>query len=117
VKIPSLLLQPLVENAINHGLFHKQGKGTLTISFVQGASSDELICIIEDDGVGRQRAAEIKQQNTVQYKSYGTKLTRRLIHIFNEYEDMNISMEYIDKHEPETGTIVKLTIRNLKYEA
>lgn len=117
VKIPSLLLQPLIENAINHGLFHKQGKGTLIISFVQGASSDELICIIEDDGVGRQRAAEIKQQNTVQYKSYGTKLTRRLIHIFNEYEDMNISMEYIDKHEPDTGTIVKLTIRNLKYEA
>lgn len=117
VKIPSLLLQPLVENAINHGLFHKQGKGSLHISFRQGISSDELICIIEDNGIGRQRAAEIKQESSAHYKSHGTKLTRRLIDIFNEYEGMSIDMEYIDKNEPETGTIVKLTIRNLKYEA
>ncbi|OSZ79507.1 hypothetical protein CAP35_15035 [Chitinophagaceae bacterium IBVUCB1] len=117
IKIPSLLLQPLVENAINHGLFHLKRKGELHISFMQGKNNNELICTIDDDGVGRERAAEIKEASTAQHTSYGTKLTRKLIDIFEEYENMNIHLEYIDKKAPQTGTIVKLTIRNLKYDA
>ncbi len=117
VRIPSLLIQPLVENAIIHGLFHKQGKGFLNVQFLQGASSTELICIIEDDGVGRIRVSEIKKESVAKYDSYGTKLTQQLIEIFKEYESMHIYLEYIDKEKPHTGTIAKLTIRNLKYEA
>lgn len=117
VRIPSLLIQPLIENAIIHGLFHKQGKGFLKVQFLQGASSAELICIIEDDGVGRIRASEIKKESAAKYDSYGTKLTQQLIEIFKEYESMHIYLEYIDKEKPHTGTIAKLTIRNLKYEA
>ena len=118
IKIPSLLLQPIVENAINHGLFHKKGdKGILTIRFLQGNSSEELICEIEDNGVGRKRAAEIKRANDAQRESYGTRLTERLIDIFQEYEHMNIFLEYIDKAKPYTGTIARLTIKNIKYDA
>jgi two-component sensor histidine kinase len=106
-----------VENAIIHGLFHKQGKGFLNVQFLQGASSTELICIIEDDGVGRIRVSEIKKESVAKYDSYGTKLTQQLIEIFKEYESMHIYLEYIDKEKPHTGTIAKLTIRNLKYEA
>jgi len=117
LQIPSLLLQPLVENAINHGLFHKQGKGLLTIKFLQGSNNDEVICIIEDNGVGRLKAKEINQANTAKRDSYGTKLTDQLIDLFKQYEQMNITVEYVDKESPDTGTIVKLIIRNLKYVA
>lgn len=117
IKIPSLLLQPLVENAINHGLFHLKQKGRLLISFRQGKNSNEMVCTIDDNGIGRQRAAEIKKESTTQYTSYGTKLTRKLIDIFSEYEHMNIYLEYIDKQLPDRGTTVQLTIRNLKYDA
>ncbi|WP_276133586.1 histidine kinase [Polluticoccus soli] len=119
IQIPSLLLQPLVENAINHGLFHlpEGKKGSLQIRFYQGSSSDELICTIEDNGVGRRKSREIRRSSDAQYESYGTKLTQELINIFKKYEKMNIYLEYIDKPEPESGTIVKLTIRNLKYVA
>lgn len=117
IQIPSLLLQPLVENAINHGLFHKEGRGFLLLSFSQGDLNDELVCTIEDDGVGRERAREINMSSVVQHDSYGTKLTHQLIDIFKKYEHMHIFLEYIDKEAPETGTIVKLVIRNVKYVA
>ena len=117
MKIPSLLLQPLVENAINHGLFHRKVGGELSLRFLQGVTSDELICIIDDNGVGRERAREIKAASGVQYESYGTKLTKQLIDVFAEFEKIGITLEYIDKQLPETGTIVKLTIKNIKYVA
>ena len=115
ILIPSLLLQPLVENAINHGLFHLVDKGKLNIRFSQDDSSDELICTIEDNGVGRQKAEEIKKDSTDRKESYGTQLTEKLMEIFKNYEQMNVSMQYIDKQPPEHGTIVLLTIKNLKY--
>ncbi|MGN6569514.1 MAG: histidine kinase [Flavipsychrobacter sp.] len=117
IKIPSLLLQPLVENAINHGLFHRKDGGRLEVVFMQGDSSDELICIIDDNGVGRIASKEIKNRNSIKQESYGTKLTRQLIDVFKEFEHMNISLEYVDKESPETGTTVKLTIKNIKYVA
>jgi len=117
IKIPSLLLQPLVENSINHGLFHKKEDGLLIITFEQGAGSDELICIIDDNGVGREKSKEIKRNSATERESYGTKLTTQLIDVFREFENMNILLEYIDKEPPETGTIVKLTIKNIKYVA
>lgn len=114
IQIPSLLLQPLVENAINHGLFHKQGKGSLVVRFCQ-EKANELVCEIEDSGVGRAKAEEIKNESSTNRESYGTKLTQSLIAIFREYEKMNINLEYIDKSGDDTGTVVKLTIKNLKY--
>ncbi|XZF15371.1 sensor histidine kinase [Chitinophagaceae bacterium MMS25-I14] len=116
IQIPSLLLQPLVENAINHGLFHrKEQGGQLIISFTQGHTADELICVIEDNGIGRMRAMDLKKTNDAERTSYGSKLTDKLVDIFRQYEAMNIHIEYIDKVEPETGTVVRLTIGNVKY--
>lgn len=117
MQIPTLLLQPLVENAINHGLFHRSAGGLLIIKFMQGRDNSELICIIDDNGVGRQKAKEIKRESVIQYESYGTQLTKELIEIFRKYEDMNIYLVYTDKVGEETGTIVTLTIKNLKYVA
>jgi LytS/YehU family sensor histidine kinase len=58
IKIPTLLIQPFVENAIWHGLMHKENKRFLNISFTE--NEDFLQCIIEDNGVGRTKASEIK---------------------------------------------------------
>lgn len=114
-NIPSLLLQPIVENAITHGLLHKDERGTLVITFRRDIHTDELICTIDDDGVGREAAKEINE-TPIKEESYGSELIKDLINIFNKYETMKIEIEYFDKQLPQTGTTVTLRIKQLKNE-
>ncbi len=108
LKIPSLLLQPLVENAIQHGLFNRKGKGgVLLLSFEE--EKRQLVITIEDNGIGRKLAKE-KQSEIEKRESYGNDLIQKLIFVFNKYEKINISLSYIDKTGMETGTIVKIVI-------
>jgi LytS/YehU family sensor histidine kinase len=58
ILLPPLLIQPIIENCFKHGLFHKQDKGNLWISF-ELYDNRRIKCIIEDDGVGRDRAKEL----------------------------------------------------------
>jgi len=112
IKIPSLLLQPLVENALNHGIFHSSKKGLLIISFKADTTHNELICVVDDNGIGRQRSKEIRSEIIKKADSYGSILIKELIDTFNKYETIKIDLEYIDKIAPETGTTVIITIRN-----
>jgi LytS/YehU family sensor histidine kinase len=62
VLVPSLMVQPFAENAIWHGLLHKEGDKRLTIRFTNN-SDEYLSCCIEDNGVGREKAMLIKQES------------------------------------------------------
>lgn len=110
--VPSLLLQPLVENAIIHGLFHKETTGHLKIIF-NNPAADKLICIVDDDGIGREHARAINDAATRKNTSYGTDLVKDLVTIFNTYEKVNIEIHYLDKKEPLTGTTVTVIINYL----
>ncbi len=107
ITIPSLLLQPIVENAINHGLLPNEKKGHLIIAFTN--APNELICKIEDNGIGYSRSKDL-QSDIEKKESYGNDLIKELVAIFNEYEKISIRLEYIEKQLPETGTIVLLYI-------
>ncbi len=73
IKIPTLLIQPFVENAIWHGLMHKEGSRHLRISFTE--KQDFLECTIEDNGVGRKKAQEIKSVTGQDKKHTGKGIT------------------------------------------
>lgn len=75
IYVPPLIIQPYVENAIWHGLLHKEETGNLTIS-LQMAGSGLLECFIEDNGVGRARAKELRSKSASTKKSLGMKLTQ-----------------------------------------
>jgi hypothetical protein len=72
-EIPPLILQPFIENAIWHGLVHKTERGKINISIRK--EPNRLICIIEDNGIGRSKAALLKEQQVIKHHSMGMKVT------------------------------------------
>ncbi|MBA4054557.1 MAG: hypothetical protein C0490_07590, partial [Marivirga sp.] len=91
IEIPSMLIQPYVENAILHGINNKVGRGNLKIGV-----KEETGCIlfeIEDDGIGRQASGELQRQNLNQHKSFGTTLTEERLKLINTRR--NVSFEII----------------------
>jgi hypothetical protein len=113
IQLPSLLLQPLVENAIHHGLQQKDEKGILTLSFKKTINDNTILIVIEDDGIGRAAAKQFANNSVNKKESFGSNLLEDLITIYKRYELFSIDINYYDKTEPLTGTIVTLTI---KYE-
>lgn len=95
-EIPSLLLQPFVENAINHGLVYKTtNDGYLKIHFKK--ENSKLICIVDDNGIGRIKAAEIKKKSLKPYKSRGTEITEERLRSLELIENTKIEIEISDK--------------------
>ncbi len=68
-EIPAMVIQPFVENAIWHGLQHKSEKGLLTIEFIR--RGNQILCVIEDNGIGRDAATTLKQQSHPTHISRG----------------------------------------------
>ena len=77
IKIPPLIIQPYAENAIWHGLMHKESKGSLVIELYD--KGDLLYCKITDDGVGRRKASELKSKQASTHKSMGMQITANRI--------------------------------------
>ena len=110
LQIPSMIIQPFVENAIKHGLLHKtDGQQQLSIDF---EITDIVICTITDNGVGRAHSAEIKKRRGLQPVSFATSATQRRLSILNQTHSEKIGFEIVDLYENEvaSGTKVILTI-------
>jgi tetratricopeptide (TPR) repeat protein len=117
IFIPPLLLQPFCENAVWHGLMHKESKGHLNIiiSEVVGENEKVLHCVIEDDGVGREKAAEFKSKSAENEKSLGLKITTERLALLNK--ENNFSTFYkiediVNGSSKVAGTRVQLKIRH-----
>lgn len=110
LEIPPLLLQPYVENALRHGIrFLKEVDGVISLSFIE--SSGLLECIVEDNGVGRKRALELKAVNPIEYQSRGMSLTAERIALLNEGRERKIEVIIEDMEAANgkaTGTRVKV---------
>ena len=111
-KIPPLLIQPYVENAILHGLRHKEdGPGLLTISFEE--EEDKIICRVEDNGIGRKASALLYNPRDQQHRSLGLKVSNDRIESLNELYKTLSEATIIDKDD-DKGTIVQLILPKIK---
>jgi hypothetical protein len=73
LKVPPLIIQPYVENAIWHGLMHKEEKGQLDVELWQ--DGEQLYIKIADNGVGRGQALALKSKMATRHKSMGLEIT------------------------------------------
>jgi len=109
--MPPMLMQPYVENAILHGLNPSPKKGKLIIQL--SVKNNFLICTITDDGIGREKAADIKRTMPVaKHKSLGMKITEDRLKILNEINNSQLSVIITDLKENNEakGTRVQLFI-------
>lgn len=100
ILVPPMIIQPYVENAIKHGLVHKtEGAGQLDIHF-QIEEGSRLLCIVEDNGIGRKRALEINRNRPGAHKPKGSKITRERLQLLNVmYPDKEFRVEITDKYD------------------
>jgi sensor histidine kinase YesM len=112
MDIPTMILQPFIENAINHGLRYKETKGNLYIDFYN--QGKHLVCKIQDDGVGRERAKQIQSNSRKGYKSQGLKITEERLRTFNMIADSDIRFLITDRTEVtndsniDVGTLIEI---------
>lgn len=95
IDVPPLIIQPYVENAIWHGLLHKESDGRLDIH-VSMIDENMLQCVIEDNGVGRTRSQELKSKSATSKRSLGTKLTENRLSLLNKHAQLNASVDILD---------------------
>ncbi|MEZ4916730.1 MAG: histidine kinase [Chitinophagales bacterium] len=108
IEIPSMLIQPLVENCIKHGIKNKEN-GVIKIKFIE--EKEFLIVEVEDNGVGREVAA--KKILARGYKSKSTSVNNRRLQLINSYKKSKVEINYQDiknKDGQACGTIATIKI-------
>ena len=117
IFIPPLLLQPFCENAIWHGLMNlpagrqgKEGQGRLDIEL--SLENNILSCVIRDNGVGREKAEELKSKTTEKEKSMGLKITTERLALLNREKELHTFYDIEDlKDERENPLGTKVTLK------
>lgn len=107
--IPSMILQPFIENAIWHGVMPKEGQGQITLEISE--QDRYLSCVIEDNGIGRKKSSEIKAAQEIRKDSKGLNITQERIKMSDIKNKTNSTIDIEDKFDNQgraTGTRVTI---------
>ncbi|MCF8461591.1 MAG: histidine kinase [Flavobacteriales bacterium] len=107
-RIPPMLIQPYVENALKHGLLHVEGLRKLSLGFEQ--NNQVLNVTIEDNGVGRAKAEEIAKQNR-KHESFSSDATENRLQSMKNALGVSGSVEIIDLYQNEKAVGTKVVVR------
>jgi two-component sensor histidine kinase len=110
IRLPPMLIQPFVENAIWHGIQPKQAPGMIRIR-VARKSDDLYECIVEDDGIGREKSRMIKENQLINQLSWGLTITQERIETIEKIKGSQLITEdlYHPDHEP-AGTRITVIL-------
>jgi LytS/YehU family sensor histidine kinase len=113
LKVPPLILQPYVENAIWHGLMHKEEKGQLDIEVSE--EGDHLYFRITDNGIGRKKASELASKSATKHKSMGLRITANRIAMMQNSNGDESPVKINDLVEPDgtaagTEVVIKMPL-------
>ncbi len=112
IKIQPLILQPYIENSIRWGLKDIDKSGLISI-YVNEVKNDSLEFIIQDNGIGRKKAGEIKSKYFEDHKSMGTEINTQRMRLLSDIQkrEFKVQIEDLyDKNQQATGTLVRVTM-------
>ncbi len=110
-KVPALIAQPFVENAIHHGLLNKQsGSRRLTVSVT--LETEYIRYTVCDNGVGRAIAQQLKEINKPEHVSYGIDITKERIQLYHQNEESNtVTITDLFENGEPCGTKVEIKVK------
>jgi LytS/YehU family sensor histidine kinase len=108
LEIPSLLIQPFIENSLVHGLLHKSGNKALHVHF--SFTNNVLECTITDNGVGRVKAKEIGNRQGNHHESFALGAIEKRLEIFKKQYGQDIGYIIEDLYENSSSIGTKVTI-------
>ncbi len=120
IKLPSLILQPFLENALWHGLSSKEGEKNIHLN-VSRVNGGFVRMEITDNGIGRTEAAKIQQNKILKRKSVGIELTKqRLANFSSDYSgNYAISIQDLKEDGKPSGTkvVIDIPVHEIKLKA
>jgi LytS/YehU family sensor histidine kinase len=120
--VPPMLVQPFIENAILHGLAGKEKDGIIKVDFrIKGKI---MLCSVEDNGIGRKKAGEIKKANRQnlpagrqgKHRSLGMQVTKERLDILAEKYNEDISFEIIDLYDNAGNSLGTRAVLRIPFE-
>ncbi len=108
IFLPSMILQPYIENAIKHGLSPLKGKGEILLAI--SSAGEKLTIIIEDNGIGRLASQKSKNTEEQIRKSYGMEITANRVDLLNKIYDLDAG---INVEDLSPGTRVIITLKKI----
>ncbi|MCB0583765.1 MAG: histidine kinase, partial [Phaeodactylibacter sp.] len=101
--VPTMIVQPYVENAIEHGLRTKQDGLIRVLFFLY--DEDTILCVVEDNGIGREKARQLRMKDPQyhNHRSRGTNITEKRLEILHNSKDKDSFVHTIDLKDEKTG--------------
>jgi len=112
ILIPPLLIQPYVENAIKHGLVHKQGEKNLTVVIQKSEDGECIEIIVDDNGIGREKSMELNKKK-VYHHSFANDANFKRIDLIEQLSGKKAKLQITDKKNPDgsaAGTTIIIDI-------
>jgi ligand-binding sensor domain-containing protein len=120
-KVPSLLIQPVIENCFKHGLLHKESGSKIKITFTN--EDGWVRCVVEDNGIGREKAQTMQKYNHQKHNSLGLKITEERLNIWINQQKSEIEkidcfkiIDLKDENGKASGTRVEMILGKMELE-
>ena len=111
IAVPPMLAQPLIENSLEHGILHKEEKGFIQVRFLSKGKT--MLLEVEDNGIGRPEATQMKSTSPNKHRSMATTIIRERLSLFNRKKKEKIKLsvtDLLDTYNTVQGTKIAFSI-------